>query len=469
MSPTAVGPEKMCAGICSTSPSLTMTARAMTFSSSRTLPGHSYRLEHGKRAPIDARDRPAELGGVLRGEVRREHADVLRPFAERRHAYGKDAQAVEEIRSEPAGGDFVGQIAIGGRNDADVHPDRSAAPEPVELARLQHAQQQHLHFGRELADLVQKQRSAIRLFEPSVTPCVGARKRAALVAEELRRQQRLGNGSAVDLDKRFRPSPRPLVHAAGEQLLAGAGFAGDEHGGIGGGDLLDRFERAPQRQRRPDDVAEERCVAEPRLRRLRILAKPIAEPRRVLICQRAGDRHADGPGGTGKEVRLVLREPARQTTGEDREAGELILDEDRQRRIGAHSAGGEREFVLVPRVLREQVAARDSETGADLPADVVVIGHAPACWQRGADRFQCSAMLIDSLFPGLPGYGRVPAGQQSEPCVRRECDGAQALETDDRREVLGNACQKRLQVAVRRKPFPDRQRHRRPIGRGREP
>ena len=56
----------------------------------------------------------------------------------------------------------------------------------------------------------------------------GARERAALVAEELALQQRLGQGRAVEADVRSAAPRGRAVNGLGEQLLADAGLAGDE-------------------------------------------------------------------------------------------------------------------------------------------------------------------------------------------------------------------------------------------------
>ena len=47
-----------------------------------------------------------------------------------------------------------------------------------------------------------------------------------------------------------------VVQGAGDQLLAGAGLAADEHGGVGGGDGLDLLEDPAQGGALADDLAE---------------------------------------------------------------------------------------------------------------------------------------------------------------------------------------------------------------------
>jgi hypothetical protein len=97
------------------------------------------------------------------------------------------------------------------------------AAHALELALLQHAQQLHLHLERDLADLVEEQRAAVGQLEAPGLGLHGAGEGAALVAEQLRLHQVLGDGRAVDLDERLvLAGARAVVDGRGDQLLAGA-------------------------------------------------------------------------------------------------------------------------------------------------------------------------------------------------------------------------------------------------------
>ena len=80
-------------------------------------------------------------------------------------------QPVVQIGAKAAPLDIILEIAIGGRDDADVHRNRLRATHGDRFALLQHTEQLHLRRGRHLADLVQKERAA---------PCRG--EQALLVA-----------------------------------------------------------------------------------------------------------------------------------------------------------------------------------------------------------------------------------------------------------------------------------------------
>ena len=94
------------------------------------------------------------------------------------------------------------QVAVGGGDHADVGAHHARAAEAHELALLEHAQQLGLHGGRHLADLVEEQHAAGGLLDASRLGRDGAGEGAALVAEELRFEQLVGQRRAVDGDER---------------------------------------------------------------------------------------------------------------------------------------------------------------------------------------------------------------------------------------------------------------------------
>ena len=114
-----------------------------------------------------------------------------------------------------------------------LHVRADAADDAV----LQDAEELDLHRRRRLADLVEEDRAAVGLVEQPALLADGAGERAALVAEELGLEQRLGEGAAVDRDE-LPAAAGVVVDGAGDQLLAGARLAGDQHRGDGLGDAL---------------------------------------------------------------------------------------------------------------------------------------------------------------------------------------------------------------------------------------
>jgi hypothetical protein len=62
---------------------------------------------------------------------------------------------------ETPGLDLLVHGAIGGRDDADIHPAGPSLPEALELSVLEHPQKLTLEHRRYLSDLVQKQRPTV--------------------------------------------------------------------------------------------------------------------------------------------------------------------------------------------------------------------------------------------------------------------------------------------------------------------
>ena len=147
-------------------------------------------------------------------------------------------QPVEQVLAERAALHEVEQLAVGRGNDADVDLHRLAAADRLDGAFLQRAQQLYLRRQRQLADLVEKQRAAGGFDELAHVAFGGAGEGALLVTEQDRFHEIVGDGAAIDRDERFGLAFAGAVDGAGEQFLADAGLALDQHRNAGGGRLL---------------------------------------------------------------------------------------------------------------------------------------------------------------------------------------------------------------------------------------
>ncbi len=211
--------------------------------------------EHGHGAGIDGFGGQA-LGLRLVQKMLREDGDVVGAFTQGRQADGDDVEAVEQVFAELAAADEGAQVAMGGGDDAGIGANRLAAADGGEFAFLQHAQQAGLGLGRHVADFIQEERAAIRLFEAADMAVGGAGEGAAFVAEQLGFDQFARDGGHVDGDERAGAAAAVIVQGAGDEFLAGAGFAVDHDGEVGGReagdnaiDFLHRGAAADQRQR----------------------------------------------------------------------------------------------------------------------------------------------------------------------------------------------------------------------------
>ena len=94
------------------------------------------------------------------------------------------------------------QVAVGRGHHPDVDGDGVGAADRLDLAGLQRAQELGLQLERQLGDLVEEERAVIGGDHQPALVVVGARERAAHVAEERRLDERLRHGGAVLRDER---------------------------------------------------------------------------------------------------------------------------------------------------------------------------------------------------------------------------------------------------------------------------
>ena len=177
----------------------------------------------------EAGDGPALFQAEAPDEGVRQIGNVLSASAQGWRLDGEHIQPVEEILTEGTFGDGPGEVAVGCRDDPDIHLDRPAGADRIHLALLQDAQELDLHVQGKLADLVEKQGSAVRFLELPGMAFRGAREAALLVAEQDGLDERLGDGPAVHSDEGPASAVRRAVHRPGDDFLADPAFPGDQH------------------------------------------------------------------------------------------------------------------------------------------------------------------------------------------------------------------------------------------------
>ena len=142
-------------------------------------------------------------------------------------------QTVVEIAPKLALVDHRLERPIASRDDAHVAASGLVDAQRLDLAFLQKTQQAHLKCWRDFGDLVEENRTAIGSAEQAEPVADRAGKGATLVAEQLRLQQVVGKRTAVLHHEAAARSGAEEVDRAREQLLAGAGFALNQHWQIG--------------------------------------------------------------------------------------------------------------------------------------------------------------------------------------------------------------------------------------------
>ena len=124
------------------------------------------------------------------------------------------------------------EIAVGGGDDTDVEGDGIVSADTADRALLQRPEQLRLQRRGQLGDLVEEAGAACGRLEQAPARAEGAGERAALVTEQLRLEERLRQGRAIDGDERPRGPRARLVNGARDELFAGPGLALDQHGGV---------------------------------------------------------------------------------------------------------------------------------------------------------------------------------------------------------------------------------------------
>jgi hypothetical protein len=137
---------------------------------------------------------------------------VAGALAQGRQVQAQHGQAVEQVGAEAAFADALFQVAVGGADDAHVDGDGPRAAHAHHFALFQHAQQPRLQGQRHFADFVEEEGAVVgRLEQARMAAPARAREGPFLVAEQLRLQQGLGDGAAIDGDEgRFAPRLRGL-------------------------------------------------------------------------------------------------------------------------------------------------------------------------------------------------------------------------------------------------------------------
>ena len=187
-------------------------------------------------------------------EVVGDGGNVFRPLLQRRRLDAHDVDAVEEVLAEFALGHQLGQVLVGGEDEARAQRNELAGAQAAELHLLQDAQQLDLGKEAQVADFVEEERAVAGLLEVAFAGADGAGKGAFFVAEELGFDEGFRNGAAGNGDERLVGARAQVVNGAGDEFLAGAAFAGDQHRGVEVGDAADQLINALHLRAGADDA-----------------------------------------------------------------------------------------------------------------------------------------------------------------------------------------------------------------------
>src|SRR6185312_9054089 len=152
--------------------------------------------------------------------------------------------------AEPPGGNLARQLPVRRRDDPYIDLDPVRAADALEGLLLQHTDDLALRLDRHVGDLVEEQGAAMRPLEGADLAAV----EAVLAAEQLGFEAVGMHGRAVDRDKWPLRAARARMQEPPDNLLAGAGKAGDQHAAAGRRDPVDLLAQLVRRGRRPDEI-----------------------------------------------------------------------------------------------------------------------------------------------------------------------------------------------------------------------
>jgi hypothetical protein len=209
------------------------------------------------------------------------------------------------------------------------------------------------------------------------------------VAEQLALDEGLGHGGQVDGDERPARPRRIVVDGAGDQLLAGAALAGDEHRRRRAGDAADQREDLAHRLAAGDDVGEavgllDLALEAGDLAAQAALAQRLAgDQQELLDLEGLGDvvvgAQLDGAdrgldGAERRDHHHVRRLGERHDVADEVEAVEVghpQVGDDQVDRLGAHHL----EADLAARRRPDHVAGVGELLGEEVAHRVVVLDH----------------------------------------------------------------------------------------------
>src|SRR6266700_451682 len=128
---------------------------------------------------------------------------------------------VEIIAESPCADQFF-QALICSRHYPNVHADFFAAAQSIVGYAVQYAQKLYLDFWVQVADFVEKQRSAMGHLEIACFEGVGAAESAFFVTKEFALHQVFGHRSAIHVNPRIITAKRMTVNGTGNHLFAGS-------------------------------------------------------------------------------------------------------------------------------------------------------------------------------------------------------------------------------------------------------
>ena len=197
---------------------------------------HHQQLERIVVDPLDLHTRVAVFGQ----EMVHEQRHILAPLPQRRDLDAHDVEPVEKVRPKLLRLDHRRKVTMGGGDDPQVDGYRTRSSDGAHFLVLQRAQKLGLYAARDLADLVEKERAAVRHAKQTGRRPDRTRECPALMPKEFTFDDGLGQGAAVHRHKRAACASTRGMDRPCDQFLAGPALTLDEDVALVVAEALDR-------------------------------------------------------------------------------------------------------------------------------------------------------------------------------------------------------------------------------------
>src|SRR5438067_1426763 len=172
--------------------------------------------------------------GQLRLEISQDAGDQVEAIFARALAYGwqderHHVEAIKEVFAESSFLYFVHQIPVRRSNESRVDGELAGPAQPPERFRLQHLEELGLQLERELANLIQENRAAIRQLEQPDFALLRVGERALLVTEQLRIEKSRRQAGTIDFDEGSIRAGREVMNDASDPAFARPTLSLQEH------------------------------------------------------------------------------------------------------------------------------------------------------------------------------------------------------------------------------------------------
>src|SRR6185437_12069700 len=202
--------------------------------------------EYSQRACRNVSNAFARRVAMQMQEMRSQRRDRLAAFAERLSADRDRIQPMKEILAKCSRRHHRAKVAIGSSHQPHIDVNRLIRPHRLDLVILNRPQNFRLKLERQFANLVQKERAALRRTKISQRVVASIGEGPTHMPEKLRLRQLSNQRRAVERHERpprIRPQP---MERTGYQLLPGPRLALNQHRHVERRDPLDPLEDLPQ-------------------------------------------------------------------------------------------------------------------------------------------------------------------------------------------------------------------------------